>query len=133
MLEEALQSSGYPVAYAGWSHAPKEGGYLVYLEDGANDLVANGRHVERCTRWTVDLFLHAKDVMGHKVYAPESADGYEDTVERLYMAKAMVRARRPVEDALNSINAAWYFNSAQYESDTGLLHFEWVVESDGDD
>ena len=33
-----------------------------------------------------------------------------------------------IPGALEDIGASWYFNSFQYEEETGLLHFEWVWE-----
>lgn len=31
-----------------------------------------------------------------------------------------------VEEILESLGVSWYFNSLQYENDTGFLHWEWV-------
>ena len=31
-----------------------------------------------------------------------------------------------VEASLDELGASWYLNSVQYESDTGLIHYEWV-------
>lgn len=33
-----------------------------------------------------------------------------------------------IQDALNSAEVAWYLNSFQYENETALLHYEWIVQ-----
>lgn len=98
-LEAALRETGLPVARFGWSTAP-EGSYLVFGEDGGNDLNADDHHAERAVEGTVDLFT--RDNTGREI------------------------AR--VEQALEESGDAWYYASTQYETDTGLLHHEWVVQ-----
>lgn len=72
--------------------------YIVWAEDGDNDLSADNVHAERCFEGTVDLFTR------------EEGDD-------------LIKA---VPSALEGVGAAYYLNSVQYEEDTGLLHFEWV-------
>lgn len=74
--------------------------YLVWAEDGDNDLTADNVHGERCYTGTVDLYSKADP-------------------EPLFEA---------VPAALEGIGASWYLNSVQYEEDTGLTHWEWVWE-----
>ena len=74
--------------------------YLVWAEDGDNDLAGDNLHGERCYTGTVDLYTRADP-------------------EPLFEA---------VPAALEDIGASWYLNSVQYEEDTGLTHFEWVWE-----
>ena len=74
--------------------------YLVWAEDGDNDLSADNVHAERCYTGTVDLYSKAD---------PEPLS-------------------EAVPAALEGIGAAWYLNSVQYEEDTGLTHWEWVWE-----
>lgn len=74
--------------------------YLVWAEDGDNDLSADNVHAERCYTGTVDLYSRAD---------PEPLS-------------------EAVPAALEGIGAAWYLNSVQYEEDTGLTHWEWVWE-----
>lgn len=74
--------------------------YLVWQEEGDGDLVADGTHVERAITGTVDL------------YTKTEGDPMLDEVEQ----------------ALEGVGASWYLNSFQYETETGLLHFEWVWE-----
>ncbi len=72
--------------------------YIVWAEDSDNDLTANDVHAERCYEGTVDLFTR-------------------DEGDTLISA---------IPAALESIEAAYYLNSVQYEEETGLIHFEWV-------
>lgn len=72
--------------------------YIVWAEDGDNDLSADNVHAERCFEGTVDLFTREEG---------------DELIEA-------------VPSALEGIGAAYYLNSVQYEEDTGLLHFEWV-------
>ena len=74
--------------------------YIVWAEDGDNDLAANNIHAERCFEGTIDLFTKTE---GDSLLAAVPA-------------------------ALEGIGAAYYLNSVQYEEDTGLLHYEWVFE-----
>ena len=72
--------------------------YIVWMEDGANDLTADNVHAERCYEGTIDLFTKTEG---------------DDLIQA-------------VPSALEGIGAAYYLNSVQYEEDTGLIHYEWV-------
>lgn len=74
--------------------------YIVWAEDGDNDLSANDHHAERALTGTVDL------------YTKQENDPLKDAIEQSF------------EEA----GISWYFNSFQYENETGLLHYEWVWE-----
>lgn len=74
--------------------------YIVWAEDGDNDLAADDHHAERAVTGTVDL------------YTKQENDPLKDAIEQ----------------ALEDAGASWYFNSFLYETETGLLHFEWVWE-----
>lgn len=125
-LIRELTATGIPFAAYGWSKAPK-GDYGVFSLDGANDLIAAGRHVERATRLTVDLFTRAIDI--DVVFAPHGSDGYETPPpEELYTHFEHNPKKEAVEAALERVECAWYLNSVQFEDDTGFVHFEWVVE-----
>lgn len=125
-LIKALLETGYPFAHFGWSHAP-DGDYGVYAEDGANDLIAGDRHVERVIEGTVDFFTRAVDAV--VVYAHDgtiylTADGAYAWADRL-------PAKTAIEAALNAARCAWYLNNIQFESDTGYVHLEWVFQTAG--
>ena len=101
-LITALATTGYSFQHFGWSPSP-DGDYGVYAEDGANDLIANGKHTERILQGTVDYYT--RDDSG----APKTT----------------------IEAALDGAGIAWYLNSVQLESDTGYIHYEWVFEVNG--
>ena len=126
-LIEALKATGYAWAHFGWSKAP-DGDYGVYAEDGANDLIASGKHCERVIRLTVDYFTRAVD--RRVVYA---ADGqlYDTLQTGLYSWFDAHPAKTAIENAFESCRCAWYLNSIQFEPDTGYVHIEWVVEALG--
>jgi len=93
-----LSAQGFRCAHYGWSHAPA-GDYVVWAEDGANDLGADDHHVEHVTQGTLDLFT--RDDSG--------------------------TPRTTIEAALDG-RCAWYLNSIQFEEDTGYIHYEWIWE-----
>jgi hypothetical protein len=101
-LITALTTTGYSFQHFGWSKAPT-GDYGVYAEDGANDLIANGKHTERILQGTIDYY--SRDDSG----APKTT----------------------IETALDGAGIAWYLSSVQLESDTGYIHYEWVWEANG--
>lgn len=98
LLAAALATTSYSFAHHGWSRAP-ETTYGVWAEEGADDLVANGRHIERATVVTVDLFTR----------------------------DASETPRTTVESALDSLGWPWRLDSINYESETGLIHLYWRV------
>ena len=78
--------------------------YVVWQEDGANDLEAGNRHIERAYTGTIDL------------YTLEDGDPL----------------MKSIPQALNqSDEIAWHLNSVQYEDDTELIHYEWAWETYG--
>lgn len=74
--------------------------YIVWAEDGDNDLPGDDRHAERAITGTVDLYTRT------------------DT-DPLFSA---------IPEALEGLGASYYLNSVQYEEETGLVHYEWVWE-----
>lgn len=97
----ALKATGIPVAHYGWEKDRfPSGNYIVYAEDSAADLEANGLHIERATEGTVDLFTR----------------DYSDA------------AKDPVESVFESMpGIVWHLNTIQFEEDTKYVHYEWVV------
>ena len=74
--------------------------YIIWQREGDNDFLAGNRHSEFCETGSVDLFtMDAKDPL-----------------------------ITGIANALTDMEAAWYLNSKQYEEETGLYHYEWVVE-----
>ena len=91
-----LQKLGSFAAW-GWSKQPA-GDYGVVSADGQNALRAGDALAEKVMEGTIDWFTRnpSGTVPGG------------------------------VETALDALGASWYLNSVQYESDTGLIHYEWV-------
>lgn len=74
--------------------------YLIWQVDGGNDLSAGNAHAETAAVVIVDLYtLNASDPL-----------------------------ITGVPGAFESIGASWYLNSVQYETETGLYHYEWYAE-----
>ena len=91
-----LQKLGDFAAWA-WSRSPASE-YGVVSVDGQNALRAGDRLGESVQEGTIDWFTRNP-------------------------ASAMPGS---IEATLDSLGASWYQNSVQYESDTGLIHYEWV-------
>ena len=72
--------------------------YFVWQEERADDLAANGRHIEKAMSGTTDLF------------SKQEFDPWKDAFEA----------------QLNASPLSWYLNSVQFEEDTGFWHWEWV-------
>lgn len=72
--------------------------YIVWAEDSRNDFVADGKHIEKVWQGTVDLFTKTEG---------------DSKIEQ-------------IEQGFDSLGVAWELNSVQYETDTGLIHYEWV-------
>lgn len=102
-LIEALRATGLPLAEWAWEgqDSPPRTDYLVVALDGQGDsLWANTHMAERALEGSVDLFAYT--------------DGRSNAAA--------------VENALNSVDCSWYLSSIQLESDTGLIHYEWVFQ-----
>lgn len=74
--------------------------YIVWQVDGGNDLSAGNGHAETAAVVIVDL------------YTKQAADPLVQSIPQ----------------ALEGIGASWYLNSVQYETETGLFHYEWYAE-----
>ena len=74
--------------------------YFVWQEDGINDLIADGSHIERAVTGTTDLFTK------------KEFDPWAEQIEQAYEKHGISYER----------------SSVQYETDTGFYHYEWVWE-----
>ena len=72
--------------------------YFVWQEDGNNDFIADGKHVEKAVTGTSDLF---------------TKNEFDPWKEKF-------------ESALDDANIPWALNSVDYEEDTGFYHYEWT-------
>lgn len=83
------------------SEADKSDRYFVWQEDGANDLLAGGIHVEKAVTGTTDLFTK------------NEFDEWKEQLEAAFDASPYIY---------------WRLNSIQYEEETGFYHYEWSWE-----
>lgn len=83
-----------------------EAPYIVWAEDGRNDLIAGCVHAEKSWTGTVDLFTGSEN------------------------DKKVIM----VESALEFAGVAYSLVSVAYEEETGLIHYSWDWENpDGND
>lgn len=75
--------------------------YFVWQEDGANDLLAGGIHIEKAVTGTTDLFTK------------NEFDEWKEQLETAFDASPYI---------------FWRLNSIQYEEETGFYHYEWSWE-----
>lgn len=91
------------------SHCKRMGSdrYFVWQEDGRNDLVADGCHVETAVTGSTDLYTRVE------------FDPWAEELER----------------AFDAAGVAWSRLGFDREEDTGFLHYtwDWEVMGDGDD
>ncbi len=71
--------------------------YFVWMEDKANDLVADGRHVEKAMTGTTDL------------YSKVEFDPWADALGESFDASGI----------------SWELVSVGYEEETGFFHWSW--------
>ena len=100
-LAAALKRTGIPFEEGAWWRAhTMKGDYGAYAVDGRNDLKSDGTSSEKMLEGTVDLFTRGSNGL---------------------------RQAAIVEDAMDSVGAAWEVSmAANYEETTGLTHWEWV-------
>lgn len=73
--------------------------YIVWAEDGQGQAQhADGKMQNQAIEGTIDYFIKGED---------------NTAIPRM-------------QEALDQIDISYRFNSAQYEEDTGFVHFEWV-------
>lgn len=71
--------------------------YFVWQEDGADDLVADGDHVERIVTGFTDLFTRLE----FDPWAQELGKSFDEQ------------------------GVAWSLRDVQFEEDTGITHYTW--------
>lgn len=96
-LKAALVAIGVPVFhYSAPANQTPE--YIVWAEDDGDDFSADGGHAENAVTGTVDLYTTDED-------------------SALW---------QQINEVLNEQALAWYYNSTQYDEETGIIHREWV-------
>ena len=105
-LVAALKLTDIPFAEYGWNKRP-EGTYgVVSLDFEAGSLTGDTAKQDRAWEASVDLFCR--------------------------MLADRQQAVSAVESAIKGVcGASWSLNSVQYETDTGLFHYEWVCQVTG--
>jgi len=100
-LISALNATGIQFAEGEWLEADDlREDYGVYALDGRRDMIADGRHSEKMSEGTVDLFCRSS-----------RGDDKADLIEA----------------AMDSIGCPWRLEyGPHYEEDTGYTHYEWV-------
>ena len=101
-LLEVLNGTGYPFKAYRWDHRPAAPYGTARLEGGAASVAADCMIIHQGIRASVDL------------YAPDARSIWPSQIQ----------------SAINGI-FAWHLNSVQYEDDTRLVHYEWIVEMEG--
>lgn len=71
--------------------------YVVWAEDGRNDLLAGNVHVEGAWEGTIDLYTRTE---------------FDELADR-------------IPETLEALGCSWSLNSVQVE-DSGLIHHEWL-------
>lgn len=74
--------------------------YIVWQEDGANDLLAGGRHAEQAVTGRSDLFTK------------QEFDPWSEALGRAFSRNGI----------------AWSLVTVDYEEDTGFYHYSWDWE-----
>lgn len=100
-LITALNATNIPFVKYGWNTSPKTDYGVVSIDGSGEVFKADGKNQALAIEGTVDLFTR----------------------------DAGETQRQAVQSALNSVDGlSWYLNSTQFESDTRLVHFEWVFQ-----
>ena len=71
--------------------------YVVWAEDGTNDLLAGNIHAEGSWEGTIDLFTRTE---------------FDELADK-------------IPEKLEDLGCSWSLNSVQVE-DSGLIHYEWL-------
>lgn len=105
-LKTALDATGFLFSHYGWTRTARAttGDFGVYAETGAEDLLANGEHIESALVLSLDYFTHNDSDL----------------------------PRKTIEAALSSLGAAWSLISIGYDEDTGYIHYNWSVSLYGE-
>ena len=103
-LVTALKAlTGISFTEDGWATRPHGDFGSVQIDFEAKADRGDDRKIDRAFEGSVDLFLHKPNRT--KLHAVETA-------------------------LENNVGSSWQMNSRQYETDTGLTHYEWVFQID---
>ncbi len=100
-LKTALTNTGIPFADTAWAVAPSSDFGVVSLDGAGDSVIADDSRVETVLEGTVDLFCHNSSLTNMQT----------------------------IETVLDGIEfLSWRLNSIQFEDDTKLTHYEWVIQ-----
>ncbi len=100
-LVTALKATEIPFAEYAWDKRPKVNYGVVSIDGAGKHAAADNKVEHQALEGTVDLFTYDND---------------RTDVET-------------IQSVLNDFEGcAWYLESTQYESDTRLIHWEWVFQ-----
>lgn len=97
-LLSELASTGIPFAAFAWGTPPDAESWGVLSIDGGIALTGDNTHAEDLIEGTIDLYT------------------------RVIKADAF----NAINNKLRTLDLAYRLNSVQYESDTRLIHYEWI-------
>lgn len=98
VIYEGMSSTGIPTTKYAWAKQPEPPWLVVGVDGDGGSLWADSRMTDQVMEGTVDLFCRE--------------DG-----------PALMRT---VQDKLQALGWPWELYLVQYESDTRLIHYQWV-------
>lgn len=104
-LVSALKATGIPFAEYGWSTRPTGAFGVVQLERSVETLEGDNEIQERAFEGSVDLYMPTRDKT------------------KIEQVKEVLRS---------NCEGAFVLSSIQHEEETGLLHYEWVFQLEGE-
>lgn len=100
-IQDILDSVTGLNAYHFYKPASVKAPYAVWMEDSeGQSFHASNRKVEQVLTVTVDYFTQTE---------------FDSMIDS-------------IQEAFNGAEVAWKLNSFQYEVETNLLHYEWLIE-----
>lgn len=100
-LVTALKATGIPFAEYAWDVRPKVNYGTIAIDGAGQHSHADNHTIDQAIEGTVDLFTYDND-------------------------RSVIDLVQNVLDTFDG--CAWYLESVQYESDTRLIHWEWVFQ-----
>lgn len=104
-LVNALKATGIPFAEYQWSTRPAGDFGVVQLERSVATVEGDGEIQERAYEGSVDLYMKGRDN------------------SKIALVKQVLTAQ---------CGGAFVLSSIQFEEETGLLHYEWVFQLEGE-
>lgn len=88
----------------------------------------NAYHIEKPASVKAPYVIWQEDSEGQSHHADNSkAEQVIEVTIDYYTQTEYDSMVDTIQDALNDAQVAWIFNSFQYEDETKLMHYEWLV------